>query len=228
MRNRAASLLGRRPSRTAILAPFVSIVAFVLAGCGGSPAYLYRPAGAEGERRPVAAASQVNGYPAVRYGLGSSGQELGEMLLTSFGITEIDVDGRRAPALHLRVVARNVASRGQFWVDTRTFRLDLPSGERDLPAIASAARPELPMVGVPAREQRAIDLFYPLPVAVEDAEDVPAFVVRWELRTWRGATQFATRFERRRAEPPRARWVAWGGYWWFDPRWGGRVRTAAR
>jgi len=202
-----------------------------LAGCGGSPAYLYRPAVADEERpaRPVAAASVVNGYPAARYALGSSGQGVvGDVSLTSFGLTEIEVDGRRAPALHVRVVARNVAQRGQFWVDTRAFRLDLPTGERDLPAIASAAQPELPMVGVPAREQRAIDLFYPLPVAVEDAEDVPAFVVRWELRTWRGSTQFATAFERSRAEPPRTRWVAWGGYWWFDPRWGGRVRTAAR
>jgi hypothetical protein len=194
-----------------------SLAGLLLLGCADH-AYVYRPVS-----RTM---SVANGYPAARYAIPSAGDARGDVRLTSFGISEIVVDGEDTPALHVRMVAANIGD-GSWSVDTRTIRVDLESGERDLPAIASAGFPDLPIMGIPPGEQRAIDLFYPLPIAIEDAEDVPAFDVRWQLRTWSGAVHQRTRFERARVRPPDGRVVAWGTYWWYDPRWRGRLFTAA-
>jgi hypothetical protein len=99
--------------------------------------------------------------------------------------------------------------------------IELPRRGQSRPAYATVDKGTVPAVEVPTREARTIDLFYPLPKEMQDADRLPSFDTIWTVHVGDRLVTQRTPFERMKVEPQRD-WrleagAVWGPPYWYDP-----------
>lgn len=202
-------------ARHSLKAALPGLVALLIAGAGCSTNSLY-------SYRPVEqVTSAVEGNPAARYAIPPESPR-GDVRIASFGVTDIERSGEPDwAALHLRFVISNDSGAQPWTVDTRQITLELRDKKnRPAPGLVNADEQDLPVVTVPPRQVRTVDLYYPLPEGMEEAEDVPAFDVLWTVQTDTRAVTERTPFERfyiDRSPPEPSVVIGYGASWWDGP-----------
>lgn len=182
----------------------------VLAGCGGS--YLYTPDDAT---------VWTDGYPAQVLAVPPEAPQ-GKVEVTSFGVVEIAPDGAgRIATLHVRLVVTNDGDATPWTLVPSEQVVEIADEGRSVPMYVNTDVPSLPAVTIAQRERRVLDFYYPLPVTIADADNLPGFTFLWQVTTASRTYASRTRFVRVETEPPADLQVVyvtgWGPYWWYDP-----------
>lgn len=200
----------QREPISAVLSAVVS--AGLVAGCA-SHSYLYAPEGAQ---------ASAEGRPVTRI-LIPQEEPRGEVRVESFGMTTLEAASadRQIDALHVRLTVGNDVGAGPFTVDTREQLLEIRGQGRSRPIFVNTDRASLPIIEIPRREQRVLDLYYPLPATIDDAEDLGQFDLLWQVDTGARTVAERTPFGRIEVEPEAldasSLYAGWGAYWWYDP-----------
>jgi hypothetical protein len=198
--------------------PYVLFVALALAAC--SKNYIYRPT-------VTTTSATVAGLPASYYGVPPESPR-GHVRIATLGFADIRPAGggeqEDVPALHVRMIVANNSDR-PWQLDTREARAILPRRGESRPAYATVDQGTPPVVEIPARAERTVDLFYPLPRDMQKEDSVPSFDVLWQIDTDARRVVERTPFERIEVETPSESsspdttltYFAWGGPYWGDP-----------
>lgn len=174
---------------------------------------------------PAAAATTVTtpSRVAVKYSLPAEAPQ-GSLEIASFGIARISpaTDPREhLDAIHLRLAVDN-GGEDQWYLDTRQQRIVLDGRGTSAPAFASA-NPGWPppVITIPPRNTRVVDLFFPLPFDLQGARVLPAYDAIWQVQLPGHSAGERTPFERLRIEPPPIYSEADYGvnYYWGPPYW---------
>ena len=187
-------------------------------GCAGTPAYVYSP---------EAANTQTSqGFPAERTAIPQEAPQ-GAVEVASYGVTEINPQGTRIPALHVRMVVTNDGDAVPWHVDTSKQMAEIPGEGRSRALFVNSDVREQPIVTIGQHERHVMDFYFPLPETVRADSTLPRFDMLWQVDT--PARQVASRtvFDRE-AEPADqvayagydSAWPLWAGYgpyWWYDP-----------
>jgi len=144
----------------------------------------------------------------------------GTVELVSFGIVEITPAGAAAMrTLQLRMIVTNRDAATPWSIDATEVRLEL-DGRSERPLFVSSDVATLPIAISDRGEHRVLDLYFAVPAAPAGEVDVPAFTVRWQLRTPDRADSFSAWFARQETNlSPAADLLplpGWGGQWWYD------------
>lgn len=180
----------------------------LIGGCVDHPSYYYAPESATVTRAGVAV--RVENIP----------QEApqGTVEISSTGIQEIR-NGQRA--LHVRMAVDNEGSDTPWTVDIREQVIEVPNAGRAAPLSARADLQTLPAITIGRRDKRTLDLYYPLPPGVREADDLAAFDLLWNVKTAQRDVSGRTRIDRLEAQeevqPTTMIYGGWGPYWWYDP-----------
>ncbi|EYF08142.1 Hypothetical protein CAP_5902 [Chondromyces apiculatus DSM 436] len=203
---------------TASTASAVSALALLIAGC--SPSYVYLPT--------EQLTAVVGGQPAARYAIPPEAPT-GDVRVHSYGVVELDVAGEdgdedEISALHVELWVSHDAGTRPWTLDTSAVRVELRREDGARPTALAAGSTHLPVVEIPTGEQRFVEMMFPLPEDVEDADALPAFDVLWQVKTETRVIAERTPFERIRVQTPPAgpAWSYSYGYghgWWYDPFW---------
>lgn len=188
--------------------------------------YIYEP-DAPNARAP-------SGMPAARIDIPQERPQ-GAVELTSYGMTQLDADGHRVPALHVRMIVTNDGDATPWQVDTTQQLLAIPGEGRSRAMFVNSDVHTMPIVAVGQHERHVIDLYYPLPGPVRSAARLPRFEVMWQVDTAERRVASRTDFDRVDIQPndfyadngvysdPYAGYwplaAGWGPYWWYDPYW---------
>jgi len=196
----------------------VAAIAIAFAAACGGTNYVYVPEGAN---------TVDNGRPVTRISI-THEQPRGEVRVESRGITRLDGRTDRAiDVIHLRMVVGNDSDDAPWMVDTREQLIEIPGEGRSAPIFANSDRESMPIVEVPRREKRIVDLFYPLPSTVKDEDDLKGFELLWQVNTGERVVAQRTPFGRQSTEPPPeytgSLYAGWGPYWWYDPYYSSHV-----
>ncbi|HEY3351908.1 MAG TPA: hypothetical protein VGQ83_01545 [Polyangia bacterium] len=160
--------------------------------------------------------ASVDGVPAEAYPI-PPWQPRGEVRLVSLGLANVQLQGVGGAAtrvLRVRLIVTNAGGAVPWIIDTRAIVLSLSGVDRSLAAYAKADAGVPPVVQIAPGQRGTVDLYYPLPAAVRDPEQVPAFYVEWQIQTGRGVVGQRTPF--RRVEPPQvppSTHFIYGGYY---------------
>ncbi len=205
-----------RPPTILLMGPVLAVL-FCAAGCG--------------EERPAASAdgvgsANVSGGPIALYPIPASAPH-GEVRVTTLGIATLQPSSElagRLRALHVRLTVTNEDDRGAWELDTREQVGILDHFGRSRAAFASSTSGRPPLVTVVPGGSAVVDLFYPLPSAMQGASRVPLFEVLWAVRTPQKPVVERTRFEGTWLERATASgqfawdWSVWHPGW-YDPFW---------
>lgn len=190
-------------------------LALVLAGCNE---YVYRP--------EENATAQMRGHTAARYDIPKENPQ-GDVRVASYGIVKVTTERepkQKTRMMHVRMVIEN-NSTSPWEVDTRELRVDVHGAGQVAPAFVRSDVQGLPMVDVPPRGKRTLDLFFPLPPEAQKARKLPEFDFTWQVRTPEKVVAERTPFERLEVVPyyaaygPYWGW-GWGPYGWYSPYFG--------
>jgi hypothetical protein len=190
------------------------LLVVMVAGGGCAHEYAYWPAGLGA------------GYgPAARYPFPPDVPR-GEVYVTSFGFTEMDVaPGQPAQTLHARLAIVNAGP------DTWTIdgQQQLLSVQHDLQPIAAAfvnteGGPG-PTYPIPGGQRRIVDLFFVVPPPFQEPKKLPWFELAWRIQVGAQAIGQRTVFQRfDGTSAPREPYpdyvfvgLGWGGAWWYGP-----------
>jgi hypothetical protein len=181
------------------------------AACGGG-SYAYVPEGAT---------LRADGRPVTRIAIPPE-QPRGEVRVESMGITSLDGrSDRKIDVIHLRLAVGNDSDDRPWTIDTREQLLEIPGEGRSQAIFVSSDRDSMPIVQVPRRDRRVLDLFFPLPATVDDEDDLAGFELLWQVNTGDRVVAQRTPFGRVSTEPPvqysGSIYTGWGPYWWHDP-----------
>lgn len=196
-------------------------VVLALAACQPDYAYL-----------PVTNATVVRGKVAASYPIPAD-MPHGDVRVASYGIVDIGPRHPKNPAdelraLHLRFTIDNNGDRA-WTFDTSQQRIALTGYGLSAPAWVSASGgTAAPVVQVPAMQTRTVDLFFPLPAALQHAKQLPAFDVVWRLEADGKIVARRTPFERVIVAPPPDYYGPydygtdswWGPPYWYNPAYG--------
>jgi hypothetical protein len=176
--------------------------------------YAYWPAG------PAAGSG-----PAARYPIPPEAPR-GEVYVTSFGYTDLDLDdGRSAQMPHARLVAVNNGP-DAWTLDGREQQLTVAPGQAPLaPAFANTDAGAGPVYTVPPGQRRTFDFYYAPPPPLDKPSQVGWFEFDWRVNV--GAQPIAQRTSFQRFEERPATYgtypgyvfvgLGWGPLWWYDP-----------
>ena len=204
-------------SQTARVARLLALaLALVLAGCEHE--YVYGPT--------VHTHAAIAGRPASFYAIPEEAPH-GFVEVASLGFADLEAagasDAQTLRALHIRVVVGNNGDK-PWTVDTREQRLELPGEGDSRPLFAKADLGTPPMVIVPAGGKVTLDLFYPLPESMKDAEGLPSFDTIWKVQTDTRLVAERTPFERLEVKAvPTYDYEYWGPPYYYDPYYHGWV-----
>jgi hypothetical protein len=184
------------------------------ASCAGSSNYVYKP-----DTANVTAA----GLPAARTAIPQE-QPQGAIEVVSYGVSELERDGLKIPALHVRAVVTNDGDDKPWTLDTTQQLVEIPGEGRSRAMYVNADVGTLPRVTVGKHERRVVDMYFPLPDTVRGESRLPKFDLLWQVDTAARTVSSRTSFDRlepqtRVAVAPSA-WPLWAGhgpYWWYDP-----------
>jgi hypothetical protein len=208
-RMRFAPLIGAM-SRAHYVSLAVLLGGIGLAACD-EPSYIYRPA-------VSTTSATVNGLPASYYTIPPEAPR-GNVRIVTMGFAEIQPQGsaEQLRALHVRMVVAN-NSDASWYVDTREQHAVLPEGGESRPAYATVDHGAPPVVEIPPRGERTIDLFYPLPAQVQKESALPSFAMLWQVNTNTRAVVDRTPFERQELiTDVYPDYYDWRGPYWYDP-----------
>ncbi|HEY1958774.1 MAG TPA: hypothetical protein VGH28_24335 [Polyangiaceae bacterium] len=190
-------------------------VALALVACQPNYAYL-----------PVTNATIIRGNVAAEYPIPADIPH-GDVRVASYGIVDVGPRHPKNPAdrlraLHLRFTVENSGDR-DWTFDTSQQRITLAGYGTNTPGWASAsAGGAPPLVHIPAMQKRTVDLFFPLPAALQRAKELPAFDVVWHLQAYDKLVSHRTPFERVVIQPPSDYYGPYdygNDYWWGPPYW---------
>lgn len=189
-----------------MLRALLSIPIVLGASCVDVPAYYYAPEAANAMRAGLA--THVEKIP--------HEEPQGTIEISTMGIT---TGQRGEKALHVRMAIDNQGDDTPWTIDVREQLVEVPGVGRSQPQFANAGVQTLPTLDIPRRERRVIDLYYPVPPSVHDADDLGGFDFMWQVTTPKRTVSARTRIDRREvADPPAHVHVsAWAPYWWYDP-----------
>jgi hypothetical protein len=166
----------------------------------------------------VPAGPGANGGPAMRYAIPPEAPQ-GEVYVTSFGFTDLDVgSGTPATLLHARMAVQNGS--GQPWsVDGRRQLLVAPGYQAQTPAFANSDAGQGPLYVVGPGQSNVIDLYYAV------APPISSFGLQWSVDAAGHAVAQQTPFlrvdEAPRSYTPYPPYVVVGlGFgvgWWYGP-----------
>jgi hypothetical protein len=163
-------------------------------GCAADK-YYYQPA--------EQATAISGGHPAAQYSI-PPGRQGGDVRVTSFGVTKLEVAGReeRIKTLHVRLDIANENGREPWSLDTRSVGVQFEgSASAVAPTYAHTGDAGLPLVQIPPGASRTVDLYYPLPAEIKGERQIPRFDVVWRVQTDDEVVAERTPFERREIEP---------------------------
>lgn len=188
-----------------------AVAATLAVGCAARPQTVYAPERAD---------AWLDGYPAQRVAVPPERPD-GDVRVASFGITTMRLDGRvDVDVLHVRMILDNQGDERPWRVDVREQLVHIPGEGRSRPMLVNTDG-DLPIIEVPRRQRRVIDLYYPLPGTVRRQADLPRFDLLWEVSTPGRRVAQRTSFDRMRTEPEVQRDVylvsGWGPHWWYHP-----------
>jgi hypothetical protein len=193
------------------------VIALALAACEPDYAYV-----------PITNATVVAGRIAADYRVPRAAPR-GDVRLASYGMVDLgspNDEADRIRAFHLRVTLIDDSDR-PWTMDTRDQRLDLDGWGTSVAAFASAsAGSSPPIVTVPPKGKRVVDLFFPLPAPLQHAKQLPRFDAIWRVRADPEDVIERTSFERIMVQPPDTydslydygNDYYWGPPYWYDPR----------
>jgi hypothetical protein len=201
--------------RCALGAAGVLVIAGML-GCAANSDYVYQP------DTPNATAA---GLPAARTPIPQEAPQ-GAIEVTSYGVTQLQRDGRTIPALHVRTIVTNDGDDRPWTLDTTQQLVEIPGEGRSRAIFVNADVGTLPGATIARHERRVIDLYFALPDTLRSASQLPRFDVLWQVGTASRMVASRTSFERVEREPDVAYaygtvawplWAGYGPYWWYDP-----------
>ncbi len=189
----------------------IAAAAFAAGGCAGFDEYVYAP---------EPASARVDGYPATRVDIPPERPQ-GEVQLTSFGVTGLRAGDRDLPALHVRMTVDNQGDARGWVIDTREQLIEIPDEGRGRAMFVNSDVARTPIVTAGLRERRTLDLYFPVPAGVRDADDLASFELLWKVHTGQRPIEQRTGFQRIEREylgTSTAKLESGGGpYWWYDP-----------
>lgn len=168
----------------------------------------------------------AGGGPASRYAIPPEAPR-GEVYVTSFGFTQMDVaQGRTADMMHARVVAVNNGP-DAWTVDGRAQQLLVGPAQPPLtPAyINTDAGAPGPVYAVPPGQHRVFDFYYPLSPPLNQPQQLGGFALDWRVDVGGRPIAQRTPFQRFEggggAYEPYPSYVyvglGWGPGWWYGP-----------
>jgi hypothetical protein len=192
---------------------FVFIVAAAAAaGCAHEYAYLPAVPGAGNDA-------------AVRYPIPPEAPQ-GEVYVTSFGFTQMDVaEDRSANMLHARLVTVN-NSAAPWTIDGNAQQLMVPPTQQPIsPAFINTDAQGGPVYTVPPQQRRVFDLYYAVPPPQDQASQLGFFELSWNVdvggRPMAQRTPFQRFEDRRGVYEPYPPYVfvglGFGVGWWYGP-----------
>ncbi len=172
---------------------------------------------------PTAAAAGSG--PAARYPIPPEAPH-GEVYVTSFGYTDMEVDdGRSAQLVHARLVTVNNGPE-EWTLDGREQQLLIAQGQPPLrPAFANTDAGAGPIYTVPPAGRRTFDFYYQVPPPLDDPRYVGWFELEWYVTAGAQLIAQRTAFERFEERPaaygayPDYVFIGlgWGPLWWHSP-----------
>jgi hypothetical protein len=201
--------------RSTLGAAGVLVIAGML-GCAANSDYVYQPDTAN---------ATAAGLPAARTPIPQEAPQ-GAIEVTSYGVTQLQRDGTKIPALHVRAIVTNDGDAQPWTLDTTQQLVEIPGEGRSRPIFVNADIGTLPNVSIALHERRVIDLYYALPDTVRSARELPRFDLLWQVNTPARAVASRTSFDRVDRAPevasayeaaPWPVWAGFGPYWWYDP-----------
>src|SRR5262249_2147774 len=149
----------------------LAVLAAGLALPGCATSYVYRP---------TSGAAPESGYLVARYGVPPEAPQ-GEVLVTSFGVTTVDVAANtRAPVLHVRLGVTSTTGVVP-WAVAAPEQLASIGGRAPVPPSFANSDSGGPVVTVPPGQRRVLDLFYALAPGQQSEGDLPYFEVSWKV-----------------------------------------------
>lgn len=185
-------------------------------GCAANSDYIYQPDTAN---------AMAAGLPAARTAIPQESPQ-GAIEVTSYGVTDLQRDGMKIPALHVRAIVTNDGDAQPWMLDTTQQLVEIPGEGRSRPIFANADVGTLPRVTIALHERRVIDLYYALPDTMQSARQLPRFDLLWQVNTPARMVASRTSFDRVDRAPevattwqaaPWPLWAGFGPYWWYDP-----------
>jgi hypothetical protein len=119
----------------------------------------------------------------------------------------------------VRFVVSNDSGERPWSVDAREIKLELRGARARTEPVQGGTQEPL-ILSVPPRRQQIIDLYYPLPADMDEAEDVPAFDVVWTVHTDIRVVTERTPFERiyvNRRPSESSLSIGYGTSFWYGP-----------
>jgi hypothetical protein len=186
---------------------------FILLSAGCAHNYVYWPTG-----------PGIGDAPAARYPVPVDSPQ-GEIYVTSFGYTEMDVsEGSTANLLHARVAVVNQAA-APWTVDGREQVAVAPNQPPVAPAFLNTDAGAGPVYVVGPGQSKVFDLYYAMPPPLDHPENLMAFELSWKAdlngRPVSGRTTFQRFIDEQRSYasyPPFVSFqLGWGVGWWYGP-----------
>lgn len=192
----------------------LGLLAFALwMGAGCAHNYVYWPTG-----------PGLGEGPAGRYPIPPESPR-GEVYVTSFGFTDMDVaSNQTANLLHARLAAVNHGP-GIWTVDGREQVLSIPGQPTIAPAFLNTDAGAGPVYTIGPGQTRVFDLYYALPPPLDQAKNVAGFDLLWRVnvdgRPMAQRTPFQRLTEPGQSYGPYPAFVSlrlgWAPLWWYGP-----------
>jgi hypothetical protein len=173
----------------------ISIVGFVISGmlgCAGNADYMYRPR--------TANATTSAGLPVARTPIPQERPQ-GAIELVSYGVTELQRETTKIPALYVRAMVTNDDDDTPWTLDTTLQLIEIPGEGRSQAIFVGCDVGTLPNVTIARHERRVLDFYFPLPGAVGNASQLPRFDVLWQVKTPARTVASRTSFDRLDVDP---------------------------
>jgi hypothetical protein len=196
-----------------LVAMLVRLGILALGGCAAATAgYVYTPRGAN---------QWSDGYRTAALAVPSEAPT-GSVELASFGVIEIIPRGAKpASALHVRMVVANADDDVPWTFDTGAQRVEFPAGLASRALFVNTDVANLPVVTLARGDRRVFDLYFEIPPAVIEEDDLESFDLIWQVSTPALRHESRTSFTRHdlTTRPRRevARVAGWGPHWWWNP-----------
>lgn len=163
-----------------------------MSGCAGNADYMYRP--------QTANATTQAGLPAVRTPIPQERPQ-GAIELVSYGMTELQRDTAKIPALYVRAMVTNDGDDIPWTLDVTQELIEIPGEGRSRAIFVGSDVGTLPVVTIARHERRVLDFYFPLPDTIGNASQLPRFDVLWQVKTPARMVASRTSFDRIEIKP---------------------------
>ena len=165
----------------------VGLVISGMLGCAGNADYMYRP--------QTANATTSAGLPAARMPIPQERPQ-GAIELVSYGMTELQRDTAKIPAVYVRAMITNDGDDVPWTLDTTQQLIEIPGEGRSRAIFVGSDVGPLPNVTIARHERRVLDFYFPLPDTIGNATQLPRFDVLWQIKTPARMVASRTSFDR--------------------------------